>query len=219
MLQFFFAAAMATAVPSSCLPADPADVVVERQVLDRGASGPLEAYSVSRKGDGPLGYESSRVVIYAADCRVLYQQVFANTIETRLMRAKLGDQPVLVSTTMTPGGSGDGFEHVVLSYDADGVFALAPLRLSHSNMDGFHLGDLGRGRGPGLMIWSALWEDAAHYEPHRYRVTVYRWRGDRFIGPETWTTKKRYDPDPPAVARRLGLPDDQTQANRFELIR
>lgn len=218
MLELFLAAALTAAAPASCLPADPADVVVERQVLERGAAGPLEAYSVSRRGDGPQGYESSRIVIYAADCRVRYEQVFDGALETHFTRTRLGDQPVLLSTTLTPGGSGDAFEHVVLGYGEDGVFALAPRRLGHSNMDGFHVGDLGGGRGQGLMLWSALWEDEAHYDPHRYRVRIYRWRGDHFVGPEIWTTRKRYDPDAAAVARSLGLPADQTAAERFKLM-
>ena len=219
MLELFLAAALTVAEPKSCLPADPADVVVERQVLDRGkTAGPLETYSVSRRGDGPLGYESARVVIYGTDCRVRYEQVFGDALEVHLTRAKLGDQAVLVLTAMSPGGSSIGFDHVVLGYDQDGVFALAPRRLTHSNMDGFHVGDLGRGRGEGLMLWTAIWGDEAHYDPHRYRVRIYRWRGDHFVGPEVWTTRKRYDPDPSDVAKVLGLPQDQTDSERFKLF-
>ena len=218
MLVFLLAATVAVADPKSCLPADPADLVVERLLLDRGAAGPLEAYSVSRRGDGPQGYESSRIVIYAADCRVRYQQVFDGALETHFTRSSLGKQPILLSTILTPGGSGDSFEQVVLGYGDDSVFALAPRRLTHSNMDGFHVGDLGGGRGEGLMLWSALWGNDSHYDPHRYRVWLYRWRGDHFVGPEIWTTRKPYDPDPPAVAKTLGLPTDQTEAERFKLM-
>lgn len=217
MLHLLLAAVLAVSDPKSCLPPDPADVVVERVVLDRKA-GPLEAYSVSRKGEnGQLGYDSARVVVYAADCQVMHQQLFDGAMEAHFTLTRLGDLPILVATAMTAGGSGDGFQEVVLAYDDDGVFALAPARLQHSNMDGFHVGDLGGGRGPGLMTWSAEW-DGAHYEPHRYRVTTWRWRDDRFVGPEAWTTRKRYDPDPEAVAKALGLPEDQTQKSRFKLI-
>ncbi|MEJ2817957.1 hypothetical protein [Caulobacter sp. CCG-8] len=218
MFALLLAAALTVSTPTaSCLPVDPADLVVERQVLKRGTAGPLEAYSVSRRGEGPLGYESSRVVIYAADCRILYEQVFDGALETHFTPIKLGDQSLVMSTTMSPGGSSIGFEHVLLGYDHDGVFALAPRRLTHSNMDGFHVGDLGRGRGLGLALWTAIWGDEAHYDPHRYRVRIYRWRGDHFSGPETWTTRKRYDPDPLAVAKALGLPVDQSDPERFKL--
>lgn len=224
MLALLLAAALATAEPKSCLPPDPADVVVERQVLNLGDEpGSLEAYSVSRRGeDGPYGFESSRIVIYGEDCKIRYQQVFADKLETHFTLSKLGDVNILLASVITPGGSGNGFLQVVLGYEDQNVFALAPGRLDQSNMDGFHVGDLGKGRGgkargPGLMLWTALWENETHYAPHRYRVTTYRWKDDHFTGPEVWTTRKRYDPDPESVGEILGLPAEQTQANRFRL--
>ncbi len=222
MLELFLAAAtsvaLTAAAPALCLPADPAEVVTEHRVLDRDEGQPLQVYAVSHRGeDGPFGYDSSRVVIYDAACGVRHLQVFDGAVETHFRSAKLGDQSVLVATVMYPGGSGVGYEQVILGYDTFSVYALAPERLRYSNMDGFYLGDLGGGRGDGLILWMAIW-DGAHYDPHRYTVTTYRWRDGHFSGPEVRTTHKRYDPDPDTVAKALGLPADQTDMDRFKLF-
>jgi hypothetical protein len=218
MLELFLAAALIVAEPAACLPVDPADVVVEHRVLDRDGQQPLQVYAVSHRGeDGPFGYVSSRLVIYGADCSVRHLQMFDGAVETHFKAAKLGERSVLVVTTMYPGGSGVGYEQVILGYDAFSVYALAPERLRYSNMDGFYLGDLGGGRGDGLILWTAIW-DGAHYDPHRYTVTTYRWRKDHFAGPKVWTTLKHYDPDPETVAKGLGLPSDQTDMDRFKLF-
>jgi hypothetical protein len=89
--------------------------------------------------------------------------------------------------------------------------------LTHGNMDGIFVGNLGQGRGPGLVMWNAQWKDGeAHYTPHQYEVVSYRWRNGRFVGPDVKTTKRKYDPDPDAVARRLGFSfRDMTQKKRF----
>jgi hypothetical protein len=67
------------------------------------------------------------------------------------------------------------------------------------------------------MLWRAEW-DGAHYDPHRYTITTYPWRKDHFAGPEVRTTRKHFDPDPATVAKALGLPADQTDAERFKLF-
>ena len=101
-------------------------------------------------------------------------------------------------------------------YADDGVEPLAPMPLGHSNMDGIFVGDLGRGRGPGLVAWNADWNGDAHYAPHRYQIVTYRWRDGRFVGPELRTTKRRYDPSPGTVASRLGFGfRDMTEQARF----
>jgi hypothetical protein len=65
------------------------------------------------------------------------------------------------------------------------------------------------------MVWSAQWDDA-HYSPHRYDIVAYRWRDGRFVGPKVRTTKRKYDPAPNVVARRLGFRfRDMTQQERF----
>jgi hypothetical protein len=218
MLELFLAAALAAA-PAVCLPFDPAELVVDRQALGDGGRETLQVYAVSRRGEESLfGYVSSRVVVYGPDCGVRYQQMFDGAVETHFLPVKLGERSVLLATTMFPGGSGVGYVQTILGYDSFSVYTLAPERLRYSNLDGFHLGDLGDGRGEALMVWEANGDGAGHYGAQSYTVKTYRWRKDHFTGPKVWTTRRQYDPEPAEVARALGLPPDQTDPARFKLF-
>lgn len=185
----------------------------------------FEAVSTSTHGDGMFGFAAAQLAIYGSECRLLFKQTFSDATEVRFETRRLGALPLLAVTALEPGGSGNNFKHVLLAYEG-GIRPLAPMDLQHSNMGGFYVGELGRGRGPGLVLWDAIWEDGAHYAPHRYRVTTYRWRAEdiegsgghqeAFIGPSEETTKQHIDPDPDVVARllRFGF-RDTTKPQRF----
>jgi hypothetical protein len=201
---------------------DRADKVIERKTIHGNLffdhPSDFEAVSSAHPGDGPMGFVSSRVTLFGPNCSVVFDQLFPDTIETRFTDARLGKTSILLLTTFYPGGSGCGYEQIILAYgkDEEGVRALTPMRLSHDNMDGVYVGELSRGKGPGLVFWSALWEDEAHYSPHRYKIVTYRWRDGKFIGPSTEVTKGKYPPGPDEVAARLGFSfRDQTRQDRF----
>ena len=99
--------------------------------------------------------------------------------------------------------------------DGDEVRVLAPMRFGHSNMGGFFAGDLGQHRGWGIVQWDAIWDDDWHYAPHRYQVTRYRWNGHALVGPTVMTTRRKFEPDPNAVAKALGWPVDRTSPDKF----
>lgn len=105
---------------------------------------------------------------------------------------------------LSAGGSGCGLNHLIITY-GDELQALAPAALSHDNMGGLFIGDLGGGRGPGLVLFDAQWGRGSHYDPHSYRVWTYRWKDERFIGPSVKRTKPM-TPDPERVARTLPTP-------------
>ena len=222
MIGLVIAITVASSAQVSCLKADSADVVVDRQTLDVKGGKSLEAVSVSHRGNGPEGFSSSSVIVYSANCDVVFQQRYGDTIETRFTLSHLAEQPVLVATAFEPGGSGCGLEDVVIAYggqlsddNPDAVLPLSPMGFGHDNMGGFFAGDLGLGRGPGLALWEAIWDDGNHYDPHRYRVTIYRWRNNHLVGPEVTTTKEKYAPSPNEVAKVLGLPADPAPVQRF----
>lgn len=215
---FAFAVALAASPPSACkLDLAPGETVTERRGL-KARDGDLEAVSVSNPDPDN---RSSRALVIAPDCKVVFEQRFDDATQTRFSEGLLGKQPFLFVTAYSPGGSGCGYEHLILAfggerYARDGVQPLAPMSLWHNNMDGVFVGDLGKGRGPGLVTWSADWNGDAHYAAHRYQVVSYRWRDSRFVGPKVWWTKHKHLPDPQAVARSLGLSvDDMTRQERF----
>jgi hypothetical protein len=216
-------ATAAAAAQASCKLVNPAEQVVERESLHgHFFSRPteLEAVSTRLPGDGMDGFVSSRVTIYAPDCDIVFSQLFSGTEKTLFTDARLGPQQVFLLTTYEPGGSACHYEQIILTYgsrdDDEGVRVVTPARLDHSNQDGLYVGDLGHGRGPGLVLWSALWEDGGHYSPHRYQVDTYLWKDGRFTGPITRVTKKKLDGDPDRIAATLGFPfRDQTGQSRF----
>ena len=112
----------------------------------------------------------------------------------------------MVVTTFSSGGSGCGLDHTILDYtDKVSPFAITPTSLGHDNMGGAFVGDLGQGRGPGHVLWKAIWDSGSHYSPHPYHVVTYRWKDRGFVGPVIFKTKPM-SPDPARVARKLGFP-------------
>src|ERR1700722_17777410 len=74
MIGLVIAITVASSAQVSCLKADSADVVVDRQTLDVKGGKSLEAVSVSHRGNGPEGFSSSSVIVYSANCDVVFQQ-------------------------------------------------------------------------------------------------------------------------------------------------
>ena len=217
MLQLLFATALAATPPSTCQPdLRPGEALIERRSL-KTQGGALEAVAL---GNPDPETSSSRALVLGRDCKLLFEQSFDGATQIRFSEGRLGAQPFLFVTTFRQGGSGCAYEHLILAYggemDAeDGVQPLAPMPLGHGNMDGIFVGDLGRGRGPGLVSWTAEW-DGAHYAPHRYQIVTYAWRDGRFVGPKIRLTKRKHDPEPEAVAKSLGFSfGDMTQQARF----
>lgn len=218
MLPLLFAAALAASPPTGCkLNLAPGETLIERRSL-RTRDGALEAVSVSEPAADPPW---SRVMVLGPDCRLVFERRFGWTTQARLGDGLLGTQPFLFVTAFRLGGSGCWYDHLILTYGGemyadDGVAPLAPVPLGHSNLDGIFVGDLGRGRGSGLVAWSAQGDGDGHYSPQTYQIVTYQWRDGRFVGPEVRTTRRRYPPSPDAVASRLGFGfRDMTQQARF----
>jgi hypothetical protein len=222
MLLLLLTAAVSTNATAVCkLNLGRGEAVVERRIL-KVHNETLQAFAVS-KSDERYGDPESRMVVLGSPCNVIFTQQFDDATKVLFSGARLGEQPILFVTAFRPGGSGAGFTHLLLAYGGnlwpeDNVESLAPTSLNQGNMDGIFVGDLGRRRGPGLVMWNAQWDgQEAHYEPHHYEIVTYRWRNGRFVGPDVRTTKRKYDPgDPNQVARRVGLGvHDMTEQNRF----
>jgi hypothetical protein len=218
MLPLLFAAALAASPPPACkFDLAPGETLIERRSLPT-RNGELEAVSLSEP-DTETDPPSSRAMVLSRDCKVVFEQRFDAT-QARFSEGRLGEQPFLFVTAFRPGGSGCAYEHLILAYGGenyaeDGVQPLAPMPLGHGNMDGVFVGDLGRGRGPGLVTWTAQWDDG-HYSPHQYQIVTYSWREGRFVGPKIWFTKHRHVPSPDKVAKSLDFSfGDMTHQERF----
>jgi hypothetical protein len=194
------AAALSTATNCPSLNKD--DHLIQRISLP-GEGRTLTASSYTHPGLGPGNIEATRLLVHSPRCELLFEQEFEGTTEVKLTTLSLDNTPFLIASTLSPGGSGCGISHLLLSYDGSPV-PLAPSNLGHDNMGGLYVGDLGPGKGQGLILFEALWEGGSHYDPHPYRVWTYRWESQHFAGPAVVRTKPM-TPDPKQVAKTLGF--------------
>lgn len=178
--------------------------------------GESETYQVSavatksRRFAGMFGVSQTELRVWRSDCVPVLRRSFAQASLLRFEEARLGDQPLLHIVARYPGGSGERFRHHLLVLDpSSDPQELAPGDLSHSNMGGFFVGDLGDGRGPGVATWDAQWNEGAHYDPHPARMILYRWNDRGFAGPERLDTAGPVAPEPDAapIALRLSFRD------------
>lgn len=100
------------------------------------------------------------------------------------------------------GGSDAHFEIAVLDTSSPShVRELTTKRIDATTQDALFIGTFGGRRG--ILVVSFLWEDEAHYAPHRYRATVYAWNGERFEPASTRETTRKQESAHDA-ARELG---------------
>jgi hypothetical protein len=214
-------AAAAPAAGGECYRTAEREILVQRMIL-RGRAVTYEAVSVSQRLGSPYRRLHGRMVVFGPHCARLFAHDFGDGWEVRFQIARMGGEPVLLATGITPGASGDDYTHVLLGYGRR-LREIAPIPLPTSaplrtsNLGGIFVGNLGRGRGPGLARWEGIWADGeAHYDPHRLEVTLYRWRGGRLERSAHYITRNRLASDPDRAARAMHFPfRDMTGGARF----
>lgn len=158
------------------------------------------------------------MLVFGPRCARLFAHSFGNDWEVRFQTARLDAEPVLLATAVTPGASESGYHHVLLGYGR-GLRELSPVPLENGDTGAIFVGNLGRGRGAGLARWDGIWAgDEAHYSPHRFEVTLYRWRHGRLERSAHFVTRNRLDAEPNVAARAMGFSfRDMTRRGRFAL--
>jgi hypothetical protein len=160
----------------------------------------------SRRHAGMFGVSQTELRVWRSDCIPVLRRTFPQASLLRFEETRLGDQPLLHVVARYPGGSGELFRHHLIILDPlTDSQELAPRDLAHTNMGGFFVGDLGEGRGPGIALWDAEWNEGAHYDPHPARMFIYRWNDHGFVGPEQLDTAGPVAAEPDAAPRAFGL--------------
>lgn len=210
-------ASAVTAAPAGCYRPAANEIVVQRLTL-RGHQSNYEAVSVSRRLSGGRDALAGRMIVYGRHCVQLFERRFGDAWEVRFQTARLGAESVLLATAVRPGASESGYVQLVLGYGRS-LCDLSPIPLDNGDTGGLYVGDLGSGRGPGLARWDGIWgQSEAHYSPHHFEVTLYRWRGGRLVRNAHYVTRNRLDSDPDRAARALGFRfRDMTRRPRFAL--
>jgi hypothetical protein len=87
-----------------------------------------------------------------------------------------GHSDAILAVGSQPGGSDVRFQAAIVSRQGGvPVVILEPVRAT--SQDAMCIGVFG-GR-HGVLLFTFIWGDEAHYQPHRYRVTRYEWTGVR----------------------------------------
>ncbi|MBO0726949.1 MAG: hypothetical protein J2P52_15200 [Blastocatellia bacterium] len=81
--------------------------------------------------------------------------------------------PLILAVAVAPGGSDTLFESSIIGAVNGEIRVLTQEPLTNNVQGGVYVGYLGRKWGTGAAVWNFLWEDGAHYEPHRYEVELY----------------------------------------------
>lgn len=113
----------------------------------------------------------------------------------------------VVAVAVSPGGSGSGYEMEAFAPVGGRIQELTCAgSFTTDEMGGFYIGDLGRGVGLGAAVWQDLDERGAHHDPHRYKITFYKWDDvdAQFELNKTITTRQEFDSDRAAL-RSAGL--------------
>ena len=115
--------------------------------------------------------------------------------------------PVIVAVSLSPGGSDSTYEMEAFGPVEGRLQELTRTdALTTDEEGGFYIGDLGQGVGLGAAVWEDLDERGAHHDPHRYKITFYKWNDEnvQFELNKTITTRREFASDKAAL-RSAGL--------------
>jgi hypothetical protein len=102
------------------------------------------------------------------------------------------NMPLIAAVALDPGGSDGRFESTLI-----GVVDGKPQDLLRPhprvNYEGtVCLTSTGGDKHPDVMAINFMWEDGAHFNPHRYEITLFSWNGKRYVQTIHKKTKRKY---------------------------
>ena len=99
--------------------------------------------------------------------------VMCPRLRFRWLRMSGLPSPLILAAVMTPGTSDCGYLSVVISAVKGHLKVLTPEPLWTDVEGGVYVGDLGGGRGYGLVRWDFIWGHEAHVDPHQFEVSIF----------------------------------------------
>lgn len=126
----------------------------------------------------------------------------------KVIRPKGFPTPLVLALGVAYGGSDDGYGGTIIGA-VDGKFVeLLPQQMFVHNQGGMFVGYLGRKYGFGAVSWTFIWEDNAHYAPHRYQFEIYPFdkKTRLFTTPRRLETKREYERRGESALKELRLP-------------
>jgi hypothetical protein len=114
---------------------------------------------------------------------------------------ELGDS-IILATAGCAGGSDSYFETTIVGIVNGQVKDLFLTHLISHNQGAFCIKVATKSDPTKILLWNDIWEDGAHYDPHRYQVEIFQWNGSSFVKSKTIETKKKY-PDWMTAAKQF----------------
>ncbi len=114
--------------------------------------------------------------------------------------------PILLAVAVSPGGSDVNFEIKIISEKTGKISLLNPKSIFMSIQNGIYLGFINSKYGYGMITWEFQW-DAAHYDPHTYKISIYTWDNKNltFTLNKEFITQRKFK-DGPSALKYYGLP-------------
>jgi hypothetical protein len=129
--------------------------------------------------------------------------------------------PFIMAVAVTPGASDCGFSGTMYGLAGDKIARLFGGLVSSAVQGGLYFGKLNERLGYGFVGWDFDWNQGAHYDRHKYWVTVYQLKGERLVKVLHRLTHHKYELEDNSKAplefgfrvtdQRRGLP----KANEF----
>ena len=126
-----------------------------------------------------------------------------------------------MAVAVTPGASDCGFSGTLYGLADGKIVRLFDGLLASAVQGGLYFGKLNERSGYGFVGWDFDWGQGAHYDRHKYWVTVYQLKGERLIKVLHRLTRHKYELEDSAKAplefgfrvtdQRRGIP----KANEF----
>lgn len=114
--------------------------------------------------------------------------------------------PLLIGIAVQPTATDKIFGVKLISQQNKAVKLLNPEPITLTLQDGIFLGHINKRHGTGMVTWNFQW-DAAHYQPHKYEITIYNWgtQNSRFNLKSKFVTKRKFK-DGCSALKYYGLP-------------
>lgn len=115
-------------------------------------------------------------------------------------------QPLLIAMAVSPGGSDEACEVKLIAEKNGKIDLLNSEPIIISIQDGIFVGYINPKYGYGMITWDFQW-DAAHYDPHKYKIKIYSWNNKNleFKLQKEFITKRKFNNGSSAL-KHYGLP-------------
>lgn len=142
-----------------------------------------------------------------SEVKALDEFAYVNSfLRFKTFRIKGIVSPLIVAIAAQPTGTDEWVEVKLISEKDGKISVLNPAVLTITLQDGIYLGYINKKYGYGMVKWNFQW-DAAHYEPHKYEISIYQWdrKNMSFVPKTNFITKRKFKTGCDAL-KHYGLP-------------